>query len=77
MNASPTLPMTRAEPIHPGGPVTADVHPDEVANYQAGGWRLAEQNAQTRKTREEPARDDEGGEVAPTSPGKRKAKAQS
>jgi len=24
------------------GPSEADVHPDEVANYEAGGWRVAE-----------------------------------
>jgi hypothetical protein len=25
-----------------GGPLTADVHPEEVANYASGGWRVAE-----------------------------------
>lgn len=25
-----------------GGPTEADVHPDEVANYQAFGWRVTE-----------------------------------
>lgn len=34
--------MNRSEPVHPGGPVTADVHPDEVENWYAGGWRPAE-----------------------------------
>lgn len=24
--------------MHPGGPVTADVHPDEVENWKACGW---------------------------------------
>lgn len=33
-----TVSMIRDEPDHPGGPTTADVHPDEVANYEAGGW---------------------------------------
>ncbi len=34
--------MTREEPQFPGGPTTAEVHPEEVANYAAGGWRLAD-----------------------------------
>ncbi|HEY0684759.1 MAG TPA: hypothetical protein VGD45_20650 [Steroidobacter sp.] len=33
--------MKRSEPVHAGGPVTADVHPDEVDNWIAGGWRRA------------------------------------
>lgn len=24
------------------GPTTADVHPDEVGNYRAGGWRITD-----------------------------------
>ena len=35
-----TIAMTRPEPAHPGGPTVADVHPDEVANFQAGGWAV-------------------------------------
>lgn len=28
--------------VREGDPSEADVHPDEVANYKAGGWRVAE-----------------------------------
>lgn len=31
--------MRRDAPMHPGGPVTADVHPAEVENWLACGWR--------------------------------------
>ena len=31
--------MERDEPQFAGGPVTASVHPDEVGNWLAGGWR--------------------------------------
>lgn len=34
--------MRRIEPIHPGGPKTADVHPDEVENFKAAGWHVPE-----------------------------------
>lgn len=37
-----TVPMQRDEPPHPGGPVTADVHPDEVENWRSAGWREQE-----------------------------------
>lgn len=30
--------MMRDEPQFEGGPLTATVHPDEVENYQQGGW---------------------------------------
>ena len=30
--------MKRKYPQHQGGPVTADVHPDEVENYSDAGW---------------------------------------
>ncbi len=33
-----TVPMQRNEPVFPGGPTTADVHPDEVQNMVAAGW---------------------------------------
>lgn len=33
-----TIRMRREEPAHEGGPTTADVHPDEVANWAASGW---------------------------------------
>jgi hypothetical protein len=36
-----TIPMVRDMPVHPGGPVAADVHPDEVAHWRAHGWREA------------------------------------
>ncbi|WP_410752387.1 hypothetical protein [Citrobacter youngae] len=26
----------------PGAPTTADVHPDEVENWKAAGWRMEE-----------------------------------
>lgn len=34
--------MTRYEPSFPDGPVTADVHPDEVENMRAAGWHVAD-----------------------------------
>lgn len=33
-----TIPMTRNVEQYPEGPHEADVHPDEVDNYKAGGW---------------------------------------
>lgn len=33
--------MIRDEPKRPGGPTTADVHPDEVAHMLGHGWRKA------------------------------------
>lgn len=35
-----TVRMIRDEPMHDGGPVEADVHPDEVQNWFAVGWRV-------------------------------------
>lgn len=32
--------MVRDEPEFPGGPLSAEVHPDEVENWQALGWQL-------------------------------------
>lgn len=29
-------------PAFPGAPTTADVHPDEVDNWKAAGWRIEE-----------------------------------
>lgn len=37
--AKKTVAMVRDEPMMEGGPVTADVHPDEVENWRAVGWR--------------------------------------
>lgn len=34
--------MRRDAPLHDNGPTTADVHPDEVAHWQAYAWELAE-----------------------------------
>ena len=39
--ASSTVAMTRDDSRHPA-PHTADVHPDEVANWQAAGWSVVE-----------------------------------
>lgn len=36
-----TVKMTRTEPLHHGGPTSADVHPDEVENWKAHGWSVA------------------------------------
>jgi hypothetical protein len=42
VQAKPALvKMIRAQPAHPGGPVTADVHADEVKSYEGGGWHKA------------------------------------
>jgi hypothetical protein len=38
--AAPAPALRLVKMIRPGGnPATADVHPDEVANYAAGGWQ--------------------------------------
>lgn len=37
-----TVQMVRDEPMHPGGPTTADVHPDEVQNWERHGWKVQE-----------------------------------
>ncbi|MEG1212192.1 MAG: hypothetical protein RSE29_13825 [Leclercia sp.] len=34
--------MVRYTPEFPGGPLSADVHPDEVDNWLALDWRLEE-----------------------------------
>lgn len=34
--------MVRDTPEFPGGPLSADVHPDEVDNWLALDWRLEE-----------------------------------
>ena len=36
--AKGTVRMTRSEQEAQGGPITADVHPDEVENYKHAGW---------------------------------------
>ena len=35
------VPMYREAWEAKGGPVACDVHPDEVASYRRGGWRVA------------------------------------
>jgi hypothetical protein len=42
---SPLVKMTRPEPQFKGGPITADVHSAEVANFTAGGWQIAKETA--------------------------------
>lgn len=37
--------MKRHAPQHPDGPTTADVHPDEVVNYEQAGWHVAPEPA--------------------------------
>lgn len=34
-----TVKMERDAPQFEGGPVTADVHPDSVADYESAGWQ--------------------------------------
>jgi len=34
--------MVRDEPEFPGGPLSAEVHPDEVGNWLVLDWRLEE-----------------------------------
>ncbi|MCE0845959.1 hypothetical protein LVQ79_10425 [Buttiauxella sp. A2-C1_F] len=41
-NAGGMVVMVRDEPEFPGGPLSADVHPDEVDNWLALDWRLEE-----------------------------------
>jgi hypothetical protein len=36
--ASASVKMMRAVPTRVGAPMTADVHPDEVAAFLAAGW---------------------------------------
>lgn len=36
-----TVKMVRETPMHAGGPVTADVHEDEVAGWLKAGWNKA------------------------------------
>jgi len=38
--------MIRDEPAQPGGPVEAQVHPDEVESWAEQGWRIAPTNTQ-------------------------------
>ncbi|NDG18863.1 MAG: hypothetical protein EB117_11400 [Betaproteobacteria bacterium] len=41
------------EPQADGGPVAADVHPDEAESWMAAGWRIAENGAQSIEETEE------------------------
>ena len=38
--ASGLIAMIRTEEDAKGGPVTADVHPDEVENFKLAGWKV-------------------------------------
>lgn len=42
--------MFRSEPAREGGPVTADVHPDNVAECLKAGWQVCEQIEQPEPT---------------------------
>lgn len=53
--------MIRDEPAHEGGPVEADVHPDEIPNFQAGGWVVAPDAETESETGETPPT--EGGQA--------------
>ena len=50
--------MYRLEPSKPNGPLTADVHPDEVENYASYGW-LVDQQESIPALAESPAVEDE------------------
>lgn len=41
--------MLRDEPLQSGGPIKADVHPDEVENWAEMGWRIAPTNTTESK----------------------------
>ena len=41
--------MTREEPMFPGGPMTADVHPNEVEAWKLAGWVIAPGGARPDK----------------------------
>lgn len=42
--ATELVKMRIEEPAYPGGPTLADVHPDEVENWERGGWVISEVN---------------------------------
>lgn len=42
--------MKRDVPAFEGGPVTADVHPEEVESYLAADWRLDEGEPVAKKS---------------------------
>lgn len=45
--------MVRSADRAEGGPTEADVHPDEVQNYQAGGFEVADEAPKARKANKE------------------------
>jgi hypothetical protein len=47
----PHVKMIRSEPDPPGGPTTADVHPAEVENWKAHGWRIVEESKPAEKSK--------------------------
>jgi hypothetical protein len=42
MDKARLIKMGRIEPIHPGGPTTADVHVDEMMSWMKAGWQVLE-----------------------------------
>lgn len=63
------IPMTRSPEEYPEGPWTADVHPDEVQNFSAAGWVVADPKAKrvaASKPVAEPMQTDANSEPAPT-----------
>ena len=40
LNMSHLITVYRDEPVHPDGPTTADLHPDEVTAWLQLGWRV-------------------------------------
>jgi len=51
--------MRREQPQHEGGPVTADVHPDEVGDYQNADWQIVEDSNTSEDVRPESEPSDE------------------
>ena len=56
--------MVRDEPQFPGGPVEAEVHPDEVEGMTAFDWQLAPEQEQTENTK--PAKGKKSADAEPT-----------
>lgn len=47
--------MYRSEAAANGGPVVADVHPDEIENYERGGWQRTPAAQSSASDADEPA----------------------
>lgn len=54
MDKITTVRMRRNEPMHPGGPVTADVALSEVANWREHGWMECEAEQEAAPQSEAP-----------------------